>query len=247
MSTEGSGATRAGGEGIHNEDAFVVEEGLGLYLVCDGASGAPAGEVASRVAADALEEFVERAEDALDPRREPVARVIVERAMSYALRAVAEASRDDDELAGLTTTMTMLLAHGRLGVLGHRGDSRAYLLRRGRAHLLTRDHELTQDIEDPADDDDFDVFAVDLHPGDTVVLCTDGAERVVQDPSIVRPAADLTPRVLASRIASLAHRETPSDDATVVVVRVRGDKEPGWLELSIPPRDTLFGHRLVPA
>jgi len=62
MTTEGSGASRAGEDGIHNEDAFLVEEGLGLYLVCDGASGTPAGEVASRVAAEALEQFVGHAE-----------------------------------------------------------------------------------------------------------------------------------------------------------------------------------------
>jgi serine/threonine protein phosphatase PrpC len=53
MTSEGSGASRAGGDGFHNEDAFVVEEGLGLYVVCDGAGGAAAGEIASRLAADA--------------------------------------------------------------------------------------------------------------------------------------------------------------------------------------------------
>ena len=62
VSTEGSGASRAGKDGIHNEDAFLVEEGLGLYVVCDGASGTPAGEVAARISVDALEQFVERAE-----------------------------------------------------------------------------------------------------------------------------------------------------------------------------------------
>ena len=54
MSTEGSGASRAGGDGFHNEDAFVVEQGLGLYVVCDGASGTPAGEIAARCEAAGL-------------------------------------------------------------------------------------------------------------------------------------------------------------------------------------------------
>jgi serine/threonine protein phosphatase PrpC len=43
MGTEGSGATRAGGEGFHNEDVFVVEEGLGLYVVCDGVGDTAGG------------------------------------------------------------------------------------------------------------------------------------------------------------------------------------------------------------
>ena len=53
MDTQGSGASRAGGEGFHNEDAFLVEEGLGLYVVCDGASAWPGGEFAARAAASA--------------------------------------------------------------------------------------------------------------------------------------------------------------------------------------------------
>lgn len=246
MSTEGSGASRAGGEGIHNEDAFLVEEGLGLYVVCDGASGTPAGEVAAHTAATALEEFVERAEEDLDFARERVARTIVERAMGHAMRTLARAEQSDPELSGLATTVTMLLAHGRLGVIGHRGDSRAYLIRRDRARQLTVDDELTDESPDRSGSGpSFDVFSFDLKPGDTLILCTDGAEEVVQDDTIVRTAADVSPHVLASRIVSAAHRRTPDQDATAVVVRVRGEAEPGWLELSRLPRDTAFGHRLA--
>lgn len=244
MSTEGSGASRAGSDDFHNEDAFLVEEGLGLYVVCDGASGTPAGELAAHIASDALEEFVERAGEDLDLRTGSVARTVVERAMAYAMSAVADAERVDPELRGLATTVTMLLAHGNLGVIGHRGDSRAYLIRRNYAHQLTVDHELTEAAAGDESDDEIDVFALPLQPGDTVVLCTDGAERVVQDDAIVRGAADASPRVLASRIVSAAQRITPDQDATAVVVRMRRDREPGWLHLSLPARGTAFGHTL---
>ena len=245
MSTEGSGASRAGGEGFHNEDAFVVEDGLGLYVVCDGASGTPAGETAARLAAEALEEFVERAEADLDFRGEPVARKVVERAMAHALRAVADAGAADPALRGLTTTVTLLLAHGSFGVIGHRGDSRAYLIRRDRTRQLTIDDELTARSTNGWDRDaDTDVFSVELKPGDVLVLCTDGAEEVVGDDSIARVAGDVAPHVLASRIVSAAHRRAPDQDATAVVVRVRGEAEPGWLELSGTPRGTAFGHTI---
>jgi serine/threonine protein phosphatase PrpC len=244
VSTEGSGASRAGGEGFHNEDAFLVEDGLGLYVVCDGASGTPAGEIAARTAATALEAFVEHAEDSLDFRGEPVARTIVENAMAHALRAVAEAGAAEPGLQGLATTVTLLLAHGRLGVIGHRGDSRAYLIRRDRTRQLTVDDELSERSTNGWESPDMDVFAIDLTPGDILVLCTDGAEEVVQDAAIARVAGDLSPRVLASRIVSAAHRRAPDQDATVVVVRVRGDAEPGWLELSGTPHRTSFGHTI---
>jgi protein phosphatase len=240
--TEGSGASRAGGEGFHNEDAFLVEEGLGLYVVCDGASGSPAGEAAARIAAEALEGFVEAAEDGGELARGRAAPDLVREAMEHAARAVAHAERDDPELRGLATTVTLLLASGRDGVIGHRGDSRAYLFRRGRASQLTRDHELAEAGAERGEP--FDVFTLSLRPGDTIVLCTDGAEQVVVDDTIARVAGELAPPVLASRIVSLAHRRAPEQDATAVVVRVRGDREPGWLELSVPHRETAFGHTL---
>jgi protein phosphatase len=249
MGTEGAGASRAGGEGLHNEDAFLVEEGLGLYVVCDGASGTPAGEIASLVASEALEAFVESAELEFDLASGSVAREIVERAMRFALDTVLEAERAQPELRGLTTTVTMLLTHGRVGVIGHWGDSRAYLIRRVRAVQLTHDHELTAPASDGGsseDESNSDVFTVTLQAGDTLVLCTDGAEEVVHTPEIVRVAGTLSPRILASRIVAAAHRRAPDQDATAVVVRVRREQEAGWLELSSPARGTTFGHTLQP-
>lgn len=246
--TEGSGASRAGGEGFHNEDAFVVDEGVGLYIVCDGASETPAGEVAARIAAQALERSVERSAEDEDLRAPGVAQQVVARSMERAIAAVTEAGQQDPQLTGLATTVTLLLAHGRWGVIGHRGDSRAYLIRRDRARQLTVDHDLRRpEGAERIREAELDVFGLDFEPGDTVVLCTDGAEEVVQEDEIVRAAGMLGPRVLASRIVSLANRRRPERDATAVVVRVRRDLEWGGLELSGPPRDTRFGHTLQPA
>jgi protein phosphatase len=245
MSTEGSGASRAGGDGIHNEDAFLVEDGLGLYVVCDGASDSAAGEVAARVARDAVAASIERSEHDVDVRYARVARFVVEKAMKAALRAVAAEERTGPELKGLATTVTMLLVHGQLGVIGHRGDSRAYLIRHARAHQLTLDHELTQPVGNGTTTPSrFDVFTVELQPLDTIVLCTDGAEEVVEEPAIVRAAADLSPRLLSSRIVSAARRRNSAVDATAVVVRVRGERGQGWLEVSQPTSGTAFGRTL---
>ncbi len=244
MSTEGAGASRAGGSDFHNEDAFLVKAGLGLYVVCDGASGTPNGELASRTAVEAIDDFIEHAEEDHDFRGERVAREVVECAMGAAMEGLSELERSDPALAGLSTTVTMLLAHGRTGVIGHRGDSRAYLVRQGRARQLTVDDELTQEPEEGAEHALFEVFSLDLRAGDTLILCTDGAEDVVQDASIERAARNVPPHVLASRIVSAANRLAPDQDATAVVVRVRGEAEPGWLELSDPPARTKFGHTI---
>lgn len=244
MSTEGSGASRGAGDGIHNEDAFLVQDELGLYLVCDGASQSAAGEVAARIARDAVAATIQAAETDLDVQGRG-ARALVEEAMAQATRAVAAAARTDPELRDSATTMTVLLAHGRLGVIGHCGDSRAYLLRRGRSQQLTVDHELAERVpSESTQAGAFDVFSVELRGGDTVVLCTDGAEKVVEDDTISQVAAGLSPRLLSSRIVSAARRRDPCMDATAVVVRVCAEREAGWFELSELPQPTAFGHTL---
>jgi protein phosphatase len=240
MSTEGAGSTRGGGESLHNEDAFLVEEGLGLFVVCDGASRTPAGERAARIASREVEATVAESTTSLEGPL--VARSVVETAMERALAAVAAAEQHDADLQGLATTVTMLLVQGGQGVFGHRGDSRAYLIRRGRIRQLTVDDELTAGVARGRDrGPDAEVFSLPLQAGDLVVLCTDGAEAVVTDAGLLRAATTVGPRVLASRIVSAAHERNPDQDATAVVVRVRGDRDRSGLESSRPTLETAYG------
>lgn len=119
-----------------------------------------------------------------------------------------------------------------------------YLVRNARVRQLTMDDEYSVEIEGNDELNDFDVFALALRRGDTIVLCTDGAEEVVQDQEIVRVAGDLSPRILASRIVSAAHQRDAEQDATAVVVRVQGEHEPTWLALSTPSGGSAFGRAL---
>lgn len=247
MTTEGSGVSRAGNEILRNEDAFLVEDGLGLYVVCDGSSVAQKGEIASRLAVEALEEFIERAEEDFGESllRTVASSNFADRAVRYAMNSVLRKGRSDPKLAGMTTTATMLLTHGKHGTIGHVGDSRAYLIRDGEIQQLTSDHEWTETTasEDGTVSGTIDAFSVTLKPGDTYVLCTDGAEHVIERaPEALRCADEFSPRSLASRLVSAAHLENPDQDATVVVVRVRGEFGKALLWLSDVPRSTSFGH-----
>ena len=115
--------------------------------------------------------------------------------------------------------------------------------------MPTLDHELSSshDIDgtSPIGDSAIDTFAVDLRAQDTLLLCTDGAEDVIDNLTMLGDVTRTTPRALASRIVTAARRHNPSCDATVVVVRVRDDDEPAWLWLSKPPQDWVHGHALV--
>ena len=244
--TEGAGASRGGGEDFHNEDTFLVDEGMGLYVVCDGLSTAPAGERASEIATEAILETVAGAEQKLPGLIERGPRTLVAAALRSAIDRVLEVARTDPDLEGMSTTMTMLLVRGDRGVVGQLGDSRAALIRNGRLHRLTADHDLTESLEAPRDSIDLEIetYDVDLRPHDTLFLFTDGALPAIEnlDPGQVRGSS---PRLLASRIVSDAHRRHPELDATAVVIRVLGEAHHAWLELSHTPRDFVHGHRIA--
>lgn len=133
----------------HNEDAFLVRDDLGLYVVADGMGGHAAGEVAARLAIAEIERVVEATSNAAettwpegwDPRL-PCDSNRLAFAALLAHRRVTGAVEGDPGLRGMGATMVAALlspARDHLTV-AHVGDSRAYLLRAERFQLLTSDH-----------------------------------------------------------------------------------------------------------
>ena len=174
-----------------NQDALLAGERI--FAVADGVGGGPGGEVAARLAVDAV--FL----GASTARTLGDLRVLA----ADASAAVYDAAEGDDALRGMATTMTagLFLPDGRLGIV-HAGDSRAYRLRDGSLSLLTDDHALVAQLladglisaERAAThpmrnvltralgrdrDTDFDAFAVDVAPGDVFLFCTDGLTKML--------------------------------------------------------------------
>jgi serine/threonine protein phosphatase PrpC len=217
-----------------NEDSFVIAPPL--FAVADGMGGAQAGEVASALAAGALEES---GANGGGVRR--VAELIQE-----ANRRVHERATTDAATAGMGTTITAALVEpdGHV-VFGHVGDSRAYLLRDDKLEQLTNDHTLVAELvrrgelspgeaevhpqrsvitralgTDP--DVDVDTFAVDAQPGDVYLICSDGLSSMVDARDIEgilrQHRADL---VGASRaLIQAANRGGGEDNITAVLFAV---------------------------
>jgi serine/threonine protein phosphatase PrpC len=217
-----------------NEDSFVIAPPL--FAVADGMGGAQAGEVASALAAGALEES-----GANGGGERRVAELIQE-----ANRRVHERATTDAATAGMGTTITAALVEpdGHV-VFGHVGDSRAYLLRDDKLEQLTNDHTLVAELvrrgelspgeaevhpqrsvitralgTDP--DVDVDTFAVDAQPGDVYLICSDGLSSMVDARDIEgilrQHRADL---VGASRaLIQAANRGGGEDNITAVLFAV---------------------------
>jgi PPM family protein phosphatase len=234
------GLSHRGRRRRHNEDAYVVQPPL--FAVADGMGGAKAGEVASALAADAVQESGNDAESG----EARVAALIEE-----ANRRVFRRASEDREASGMGTTMTVALVEGDEVAIGHVGDSRAYLIRDGRLEQLTDDHSLVAELvrsgkltPEEAEthpqrsvitralgteaDVDVDTFSVRSAPGDLFLLCSDGLNSMVDDETILdaveRNRADL--EEAAKALINAANRGGGEDNITVVFFEVDGGAEP---------------------
>jgi len=141
-------ATHPGLRREGNEDASCVRADLGLYVVADGMGGHAAGEVASRLAVETIESFINDTRTAdlastwpfpydptldLDGNR-------LKAAFQLANRRLTTAMGDNDELRGMATTAVVILLNETGATTAHVGDSRAYRLRAGELTSLTEDH-----------------------------------------------------------------------------------------------------------
>jgi PPM family protein phosphatase len=224
----------------HNEDSYVLEPPL--FAVADGMGGAKAGEVASGLAADAVQES--SGDGATGEAR--VAALIEE-----ANRRVFRRANEDREASGMGTTMTVALVEDERVAIGHVGDSRAYLYRDGRLEQLTDDHSLVAELVrsgklTPEEAEahpqrsvitralgtdsevDVDTFAVPARPGDLFLLCSDGLTAMVDDDTILEAIEQHRSNLAeaAKALVNAANRGGGEDNITVVFFELHGNGEP---------------------
>lgn len=144
------GLTDRGKRRPHNEDAFVCDDSLGLYVVADGVGGHAKGEVASQESVDQICGFVRqgkaaiaelRAEPTRNDKRQAVRRLL-ESAVQSACYMVFGLAELDPSQKGMSTTISALLLADGYGVVAQVGDSRIYRVRDGVGQQLTEDHTL---------------------------------------------------------------------------------------------------------
>ena len=146
----GAGLSDVGRRRVSNEDAYFLDNELGLYVVADGMGGHAAGEVASQEAVDTVRGMVRQGQDLLDSviggdhSPETLWKVgrLLESAVQAATYMVFGIAQNDPQQAGMGTTLSALLLCGPFGVTAQVGDSRVYMVREGNVAQLTEDHTL---------------------------------------------------------------------------------------------------------
>jgi len=214
-----------------------------LLLVADGVGGARAGSEASRWVRRVV---VERYYDSPDPNPFSALPAVIEQANAALYQYIQSTGLPD---AGSTIVAAVIFQN--LLYVAHVGDSRAYLVRQGKAYPLTRDHTLTElklqrgliTPEQALTDPDRGVLVrsmgaaptvqvevlqqpVPLAPGDVVLLCSDGLTDVLSDEDIARFVNGRSLREVARRLIAEANRRGGPDNISVVLARVGGKAAP---------------------
>ncbi len=248
-----AGLSDVGRKRTHNEDAFLLLPEESLYCVADGMGGHASGEVAARIAVEEMAEFFRltgRDEDAtwpfkLDPKRSYDENRLVTGVRLANLR-IHERARTDERLHGMGTTIVAVSfpRDGATALVGHVGDSRAYLFRRGELTQVTEDHSLLNEhlkahTLSPAEVKAFphknvilralgmksavevDVNRVALEIGDVLLLCSDGLSSMVPDKRIaeVLRGAHGDLRRTVGELVDEANAAGGADNVTTVLVQ----------------------------
>jgi serine/threonine protein phosphatase PrpC len=178
-----------------NEDSHCERADIGLFVVADGMGGHVAGEVASRVAVEAIQAFIAETAHADKNRTwpfpfEPSLSLEANRlraAFRLANRKIASAIADSSDLRGMATTASAILAGASTLCVAHVGDSRVYVLRNGALEQLTHDHSW---VEEQVRAGTMSPSAARQHPWRNVVTrALSGGEDPEVDVADVRPAA----------------------------------------------------------
>jgi protein phosphatase len=233
---------------LHNEDRFVADPPLGLYVVCDGMGGGNAGEIASTLAVEAIQaHLAEAALNADLPLIGPFNATVSATANRHASAihaandVVHRESWSRPDYAGMGTTVVAALLREEVLVIAHVGDSRLYLVRNGTIQALTTDHSWVAEqilkgliTEEEAKRSprrnivtkalgvessvDVELTEFPVKSGDMLLLCSDGLTRGVHPNDILHILSGSEDLPIMSDRLIVMANEAGGDDNTTVIV-----------------------------
>jgi serine/threonine protein phosphatase PrpC len=265
MQALGLGNSDVGQKRSQNEDRYVVNDALGLYVVSDGMGGHAAGEVAAETAIRAVVEQIEAASSELQRQHDSstdTARLVEigRAAVEHACAEVYRLATSSSEYSGMGCTLTLLLVAGDRATLAHVGDTRLYLHRGGQTYQMTTDHTFSAELvrsgylkrEDakkhmysnvltrcigsqPAVH--VDTLSFEIFAGDRFLLCSDGLSEYVPDLDwLTQSLSTKELSEIPKTLVAFANDAGGHDNITAVVVGV----DEGTPEAHEPRRDSLY-------
>jgi len=243
MRVNSYGITDVGIRRSHNEDNFLIHDGISLFVVADGMGGHVGGEFASALAVTTIEEVLVRLDvHAMEAVSDPH-HLKLEQAVKIAGRRIHQKGNEQNEYQGMGTTAVVVWIVEERAYIANVGDSRVYMLRDGSYRQVTRDHSLIAEklqhgliTEEEAknhrmrnvitrslgyqEEVDVDIDRVELQTGDLFLLCSDGLSEHVEDQEMADHLQENPLQDALKRLVALACERGGEDNITMVAVQI---------------------------
>ena len=247
---ESAGITDTGKKRQGNEDSLFLEDSLGLYVVADGMGGHQAGEVASRLVVETIEDYIKSSRENADAET-PICcdkglSIEANRLLSgihESNKAVLEAARGNSSYRGMGSTVSAVyLTDGTL-IAANVGDSPIYLIRDGNIKLLSVPHTLLAEQEslDPENARKLgrefrhvltramgteesvkaDIHEIQCFKNDILVISSDGLSDKASPEEIRRLVDTNGSEAACRRLVDLANGRGGDDNITAIVLKVK--------------------------
>lgn len=234
-------STDTGNVRLINQDSFFVSNfhnSFPLFIVADGMGGHNAGEVASQVAVKKVEEVFKN--DYTSFKRIDDVKETIKKSVIEANRYICEQSKLNPNLFGMGTTLTLGYLYDNIFIIGHVGDSRAYIIRNGSITQLTEDHSLVRQLvsegkitEIEAENHpqkniitravgtdykiDVDIIEVEVMTGDLIFICSDGLTNMVSKDKLLEIFTNTKDiQIACDECVKLAKNNGGYDNITVI-------------------------------
>jgi protein phosphatase len=250
MKVASCGITDIGRKRQKNEDSYLVNDKIHLYVVADGMGGHAGGEFASKIAVSTVEEIIKGHDvpkdvqvsyfSQPDPESEEGK---LKRAITQAGSKIVQRAIEDPDLRGMGTTATVLFLDDSKAYVAHVGDSRAYCVRNAEIIQITEDHSLVNEqlksgliTEEEAkthqlkniitrsvgvqEEVEVDTIVWDVQVNDSYLLCSDGLSNLVQNNELLGYIDRYTTEEAARKLVDLANERGGDDNITLILVKI---------------------------
>jgi protein phosphatase len=239
-----------------NEDSYLVDESNCIFVVADGMGGHAAGDLASRVAVESICDYLRSNSAPLNPDTAPFGADPelsdignrITNAILVANQKIRQIATNNEQVAGMGTTVVCAHIEGHTATIANVGDSRAYLFRQSGYRQISEDHswvneQLQKKLITPDDARvhpwrnvitralgsrevvEVDVFVERIRSGDQLLICTDGLSGMLDDITLfeILTEAEVTQEEKSQRLIDEAKKAGGTDNITQVLIAFMDD------------------------
>lgn len=249
------GVTDTGPQREKNDDFILVDDSLGLYIVCDGVGGSLGGHVASELAAQSVRDRLQNVLPAAAESSNAEIDAILKDAVQFASQSVYETAQQMPHYSKMGTTLSLVFIRGTSAHIAHVGDSSVFIRRGAVVHKLTQDHtfvgEMVRSGEmsleaaaaspfahvltrwiGQAEALQVDTLTFEVLPDDVLLLCSDGLDSVYEDKEELAALLEETNfESVPHKCIELANKRDGSDNSSVIIVAASEAAKPDTREI----------------